>query len=344
MRSITGPLVKSGVFVAVTGLATALLAVSIANSGVGDTIGYAARFTDATSLNPGDDVRISGVRVGQVDGLAVVDRDVALVRFSVDRSRPLPADVTATIKYRNLIGQRYLALGRGTQAGTQASTQAGAGGATLPAGAEIPLDRTTPAVDLTELFNGFKPLFAALAPEDVNRLSTEIVQVLQGEGGTVQSLLAHTASLTSVLADRDAVIGEVITNLNSVLNTVNSKGDALSTLVATVQQLVSGLAEDRAAIGDAIGGLADLSTATAGLLDAARPPLKDSVAGLDALSANLVSGQDDLDRFLVLLPSKLEAIGATASYGSWLNFYLCEAVLQTDPPQGFEATAARCRR
>ena len=149
--------------------------------------------------------------------------------------------------------------------------------------------------------------------------------------------------LLAALADRDAVIGEVITNLNAVLTTVNSKGDALSTLVSTLQQLISGLAEDRTAIGEAIGGLADLSTATAGLLDAARPPLKDSIAGLDALSANLVSGQDDLDRFLVLLPSKLEAIGGTASYGSWLNFYLCEAVLQTDPPQGIEATAARCR-
>jgi phospholipid/cholesterol/gamma-HCH transport system substrate-binding protein len=334
MRSITGPLIKSGVFVAVTGVATALLAVSIANTGIGDTIGYTARFTDATSLNPGDDVRISGVRVGQVDGLSVVDHDVALVRFSVDRNRPLPADVTATIKYRNLIGQRYLALGRGT---------AGDGG-TLRPGAEIPLDRTTPAVDLTELFNGFKPLFAALAPEDVNRLSSEIVQVLQGEGGTVESLLAHTASLTSTLADRDAVIGEVITNLNSVLGTVNGRGDALSTLVSTLQQLVSGLAEDRAAIGDAIGGLADLSTATADLLDAARPPLQDSIVGLDDLSANLVGGQDDLDRFLVLLPSKLEAVGGTASYGSWLNFYLCSAVLQADPPQTVEATAARCRR
>ncbi len=333
MRGIAGPLLKGGVFVVVTGLATAVLAVSVSNTGVGDTVGYTARFTDATSLNPGDDVRISGVRVGQVDELRVVDRDVAEVRFSVDRARPLPADVTAAIRYRNMIGQRYLALSRGA-----------AGAGVLDAGAEIPLERTTPALDLTELFNGFKPLFAALDPGDVDRLSGEIVQVLQGESGTVESLLAHTASLTSTLAGRDQVIGQVITNLNTVLDTVNGNGDALGTLIATVQTLVSGLAEDRAAIGDAIGGLAELSTATAGLFERARPPLKDSIAGLDALSANLVTGQDDLDRFLVLLPAKLEAIGGTASYGSWLNFYLCSAVLTTDPPQGIPVTAARCRR
>lgn len=333
MRALAGPLVKASVFAVVTGLATAMLAISVANTGVGDTTSYTARFTDATSLIPGDDVRIAGVRVGQVEELRVVDRTAAQVRFSVDRGRALPATVTASIRYRNMIGQRYLALERGADPAS----------GTLEPGAEIPLERTTPALDLTELFNGFKPLFAALDPEDVNQLSGEIVQVLQGEGATVESLLAHTASLTSTLAERDAVIGQVITNLNTVLTTVNANGDALGTLITTLQTLVSGLAEDRAAIGDAIVGLAELTEATGGLFEQARPPLRDSIAGLDALSANLVTGQQDLDQFLVLLPTKLEAIGGAASYGSWLNFYLCSAVLRTDPPQGVPVTAARCR-
>jgi phospholipid/cholesterol/gamma-HCH transport system substrate-binding protein len=209
MRNLTGPLIKAAIFVLVTGLATAVLAVSISNTGVGDTATYYAKFTDATSLNPGDDVRINGVRVGQVDGLSIVDQKVARVEFSVDRNRRLPAGVAAVIKYRNMVGQRYIALQRGSQSGN------------LPQGAEIPLERTTPALDLTDLFNGFKPLFQALSPKDVNQLSGEIVQVLQGEGGTVESLLAHTGSLTTTLAGRDKVIGEVITNLNSVLKTIN---------------------------------------------------------------------------------------------------------------------------
>src|SRR2546430_1456039 len=93
-----------------------------------------------------------------------------------------------------MVGQRYLALDRGTGPATPA----------LAEGAEIPLDRTTPALDLTDLFNGFKPLFQALSPNDVNQLSGEIVRVLQGEGGTVESLLAHTGSLTTTLAGRDS--------------------------------------------------------------------------------------------------------------------------------------------
>lgn len=332
MRKLVGPLLKALVFVLVTGLATAVLAVSIANTNVGDTVSYAARFTDVTSLNPGDDVRIHGVRVGQVDDMSVVDGHLALVHFSVDRTKALPADVTATIKYRNMVGQRYIALERGERLSS----------ALLAEHAEIPLDRTTPALDLTDLFNGFKPLFQALSPKDVNQLSGEIVQVLQGEGGTVDSLLAHTGSLTSTLAGRDQVIGNVIDNLNSVLTNINGQGDALSTLVGTLQQLVSGLAGDRTAIGDAIQGMADLTGATAGLLDAARQPLKDSISGLGVLSANLVTGSEDLEQFLTITPAKFEAVGRTASYGSWINFFLCESTVVAAPDQSYESPAARC--
>lgn len=332
MRNIASPLIKSLIFIAVTALATALLAVSITNTGVGGGQRYTAKFLDATALNVGDDVRISGVRVGQVESLDISDHNRALIAFSLDQGRRLPADVRAVIKYRNMVGQRYIALERGAT-GTRDQ---------LPEGGEIPLDRTTPALDLTDLFNGFKPLFQALSPNDVNELSGEIVQVLQGEGGTVESLLTHTASLTTTLAGHDKVIGEVIGNLNSVLKTVNGKGDALANLVSTLRQLVSGLAGDRAAIGDAISGIGALADSTAGLFEQARPPLKESIAGLKDVAGTLVQNQSDVDSFLTNLPVKFNEIGRVASYGSWMNFFLCRAVLETTPPRGVIVPTPRC--
>ncbi|MGA6168544.1 MCE family protein [Amycolatopsis magusensis] len=333
MRNFGAPLVKGLLFILVTTLATTVLALSIANTGVGEADTYSARFTDVTALNAGDDIRISGVRVGQVEELKVVDQHIAQVKFSVDRGRRLPSDLRATIKYRNMVGQRYIALERGKLAGAEP----------MVPGDEIPLERTTPALDLTDLFNGFKPLFQALSPTDVNQLSGEIVQVLQGEGSTVESLLMHTGALTTTLAGRDQVIGQVITNLNSVLKTINSKGDRLSSVVSTLQQLVSGLAEDRTAIGEAVQGVADLSDATAGLFEVARPPLKETIAELGAVSGNLAAQEDELDQFFELLPKKLDAVGRTGTYGSWLNFYLCEAKLTADPPIGVRSPEARCQ-
>ncbi len=314
MRGVVAPLVKLAIFTVVTVTATALLAISIANVNLSDTEDYTARFSDATLLMPGDDVRIAGVRVGQVEEVGIVDRKQAEVTFSVSANRKLPKNVTAQIKFRNLVGQRYVSLSQGS---------GGDPNAVLAPGETIPLERTRPALDLTELFNGFKPLFRALSPDDVNKLSYEIIQVLQGEGGTVESLLAHTASLTSAIAGKDKVIGEVIGNLNAALTTINQRGDKLSDLVVQVQQLVSGLAADREPIGDAIDALGGLADTTAGLLSEAREPLKQDIAALGGLVNNLNDSEAVVEHFIQFLPEKTAKLTRTVSYGSWFNFYLC---------------------
>ncbi|OLF10998.1 MCE family protein [Actinophytocola xinjiangensis] len=314
MRGLVAPLIKLIVFTVVTVSATAVLAISIANLDLSSTSSYTARFTDATMVLPGDDVRIAGVRVGQVEDVRIVDRRQAEVSFTVEAHRTLPASVVAQIKFRNLVGQRYVSLTQGT--GDRPYD-------TLEPGDTIPIERTRPALDLTELFNGFKPLFQALSPGDVNQLSYEIIQVLQGEGGTVESLLAHTATLTSAIADKDQVIGEVITNLNSALDTINARGDELSTLVVQVQQLVSGLAADREPIGDAIEALGGLAQTTSSLLDDAREPLKQDIAALGALTDNLNDSEQLVEHFIQFLPEKTAKLTRTVSYGSWFNFYLC---------------------
>ena len=107
------------------------------------------------------------------------------------------------------------------------------------------MSQTTPALNLTALFNGFQPLFQALRPEDVNKLAFNLVKVLQGEGGTIQEMLANTASLTNTLADRDELIGEVITNLNALMVTVDDHHEELNDLIKALRSWFGDLAEDR---------------------------------------------------------------------------------------------------
>ncbi|MQY04061.1 MCE family protein [Actinomadura macrotermitis] len=343
-RGLAGPIVKSLIFIMVTVLATAVLAVSIAQTGGGATSSYRARFTDASGLREGDSVRIAGVQVGRIEQIRVVEHRVAQVRFSVAKDRPVPATATATIKYLNLVGQRYLELDRGT----------GEGGALRP-GAMIPVERTVPALNLTQLFNGFQPLFAALSPKDVNQLAGSIIQVLQGEGGTVEGLLGTIGSLTSTIAGKDQVIGQVVSNLTAVLDTVNSRSDQLTGLLTTLRSLVSGLAGDRKAIGEAISGLDGLAQSTSALLRDGREPLKKDIAELGRLSTNLNKDSPIVEGFLRTLPIKMAAIGRLASYGSWMNFYLCEAAVtgatyqqvpgeQHPPPTGVVDKSGRCGR
>jgi phospholipid/cholesterol/gamma-HCH transport system substrate-binding protein len=335
-RRIAAPLAKLIIFAVVTVLMTAALAQTLGALSAGGTE-YRARFTDVTSLLSGDDVRIAGVRVGEVTGIKVVDDTIAEVSFTVSDDIPLDSGVLAKVRYRNLVGQRYLALFEGPGTGKR-----------LRERGLIPLAQTSPALDLTALFNGFRPLFTALSPDEVNKLSYEIIAVLQGEGGTMASLLQRTASLTNTLADRDAVIGRVITNLTSVLSTVDEHGGQLDQTIVSLQQLVSGLAADRDAIGQAVVNLGQLTVATGSLLGAARPSLASDVDDLRAVAGNINANADAIDRALEAMPGRYEALTRVASYGSWFNFFLCDFDGtvgfngQTITSPSFSSDAARC--
>ncbi|KGN33781.1 ABC transporter substrate-binding protein [Knoellia sinensis KCTC 19936] len=339
----TPSLVKFLIFALVTILATGTLAATIANIQPGDRNAFKAVFTDVTGLAKGHEVRIAGVRVGTVKDIKVAgDRTHADVTFDVLSSSTLTRGTVATIKYRNLVGERYIALTQGPGEATA-----------LKDGDTIPLERTHPALDLTVLFNGFKPLFAALSPKDVNELSAQIISVLQGEGGNINTLLGQTASLTGTLADRDEVIGRVITNLTTVLTTVERHDSALGELLIQLQRFVSGLAADRKAIGESLTNINSVADETAQLLAAGRPDLKTDIAQLGALAKNLNEPANTAlyEKFITGSPEKIATITRTTTYGSWFNFYLCRfdvenLLLPTGPTPGglgYNVAAARCR-
>ena len=306
-------LVKLLVFVVVTSLSTAVLVVTIGNLSFGSSRDYKAEFTDATGVNKGDDIRVAGVRVGTVDKVEIIDRTRALVSFTVDERTSVNGGTNASIRYRNLVGQRYISL-----------TQEVGDTQRLPAGTTIPVSRTRPALDLTVLFNGFKPLFQALSPEDVNQLSFELIQVFQGEGGTLEGLLAHTASVTDTLADRDQVIGELIDNLSLVLDHVADRDKQLTRLIQSFRTLVGGLKQDRNAILGSLEDVSALSVETASLIDGIREPFVKDIKELRTVAGNIDKNKAELDRALQVLPIKLDKVGRTAIYGSFFNFYLCE--------------------
>ncbi len=340
-------LVKLIVFIVVTSILTLFLAATIGNLSFGGKKSYHAMFTDVTGLLSGNDVRIAGVKVGQVDGIELKDNKVADVSFSLADGRTVARSAVIQLRYRNLVGERYLAV-----------TEAPGSDAPLKTGSTIPQTQTRNALDLTVLFNGFRPLFQALDPTTVNAVAFEIVQTLQGEGGTVESLLQKTASLTNSLADKDAVIGRVIDNLTTVLATVDDRGNELNNLVLQLKGLTAGFAQDRTAIGASIAGISDLTSATSSLLADVRPPLKQDIGQIRTLATTLDDNKQTVNGVLQRLPTKLDRIIGTATYGSWFNFYLCgfdgrviipAATVPGQPPLSaalpqFVNSAARCQK
>ena len=340
MRGLLAPLIKLIAFLVVTSAATYVLAVTIANTSFGDTRTYKADFTDAQGLNPGDDVRIAGVRVGTVSSISIVRHNIAEVTFSVEKTRPLPDSAQIKMRYRNLVGQRYLDVSQG--AGNSTKLQ--------DPNVPIPTSRTTPPVDLTLLFAGFKPLFQGLDADQINKLSGAIISTLQGEGGSLQSLFNIVADLTNSLANRDKLIGDVINNLSSVLDTLGQRDTELSNLIVQLQGFISGLAHDRFTIGNAIGGINKLTTNTSNLLTQARAPLARDIKDITGLVGVLNNNSGTLQFVINELPATIGPLVRTASYGSWFNFYLCSTSGSITLPGGKilnipvkPASKARCK-
>jgi phospholipid/cholesterol/gamma-HCH transport system substrate-binding protein len=306
-------LTKLLIFIVVTTLATGVLVVTIGNVTFGGSKEYHAEFVDATGVVKGDDIRIAGVKVGVVKGVEIEKRTHAMVTFSVQDETALSKATHASIRYRNLVGQRYISLDQ----------QIGDSG-TLPEGGTIPVDQTSPALDLTVLFNGFKPLFQALSPSDLNKLSFEVIQVFQGEGGTLEGLLDHTASVTQTLASRDQVIGDLIDNLNEVLDHIGDRDQQLTELIKSFQVFIGGLKDDRKAILGSLDQISQLSVQTSDLVSGIRAPFVDDIHQLRKFAGNLDKNKGEIDRVLQVLPIKLQKVGRTAIYGSWFNFYLCD--------------------
>jgi phospholipid/cholesterol/gamma-HCH transport system substrate-binding protein len=304
-------IVRFVAFVVGAALVLLVLANTMANQVSGGTQTYQADFTNASGLRPGDDVRAAGVKVGRVQKIEL-HRGAARVEFDLTKKQPIYTDTRLSVRYQNLLGQRYLAMLPGPN-GTEH----------LRAGSVVPRDRTDPGFDITTLLNGFEPLFATLEPEQVNRLSESIVAVLQGQGGTVESLLQETASLTNHLADRDEVLGKVLDNLTPVLQNLAARGDDLNQTVKDLRALMTALAKERRSIGGSIDGVSELSEAMSDLVAEARPPLKRDVKAFREFGRISVREMDRINALFENLPIASAAFARPMSHGSWLNMYIC---------------------
>ena len=322
-KEVIATLIRVGAFLMVCALGVFALLAIFANLRFGEGKTYRAEFTDISGLKTGDFVRVAGVEVGQVGDISINRDAVVLVNFAAEDSVVLTEGSRAVIRYDNLIGGRYLEL-----------TEGAGGTAPLPADATIPLERTAPALDLDELIGGFRPLFKALDPEQVNLLSGQLVQVFQGQGATISSFLTQTAALTGTLSDRDELIGQVIVNLDTVLGSLGGQSDQFDKAVTSLSELVHGLAERRSDITGAVAYADAAAGSIADLLTEARPPLRDVVTQTDRVAGLIVADHEYLDNLLNTLPDKYRLLARQGMYGDYFSFYLCDLVLKLNGKGG----------
>ncbi len=323
MPSHRSMVIKVSIFTVAMLLVSAGLVVIFGDFRFGPESTYHATFTNVSRLKAGQKVRIAGVPVGAVSGVKLNPDNTIDVKFGVDKRYTLYSSTRALIRYENLVGDRYLEITSGPGELRK-----------LPAGGTINAQHTEPALDLDALLGGLRPVVKGLDADKVNTISSAVIELLQGQGGALQNVLADTSAFSTALGQRDQLIGDVITNLNTVLNTVDQRSAQFSASVDQLQQLISGLAKNKDDIAGAIPPLASTTTDLTELLKNSRRPLQGILENTRPLATELDDRKAEVNNDIEQLGEDYLRLAALGAYGSFFNIYFCSVTIKINGPAG----------
>ena len=237
--------IKLVAFFLVCAMFTAYLASTIGNIHLFEhTYTLTAKFDDATGLLKDDNVKVAGVVVGKVTGVEI-DQGRAKVSFDVKNSVKVPTDSAATIRWRNLIGQRYLYLYPGT------SSTVFKGGETVT--------KTRSVVDVGELFNRLGPIIKAIDPKEVNTFLDTIVQALDGNQDKIRQAIDNLAVVAQGLGSADQAIGRLVDNVNTVAGAINDRDAQIRTVLDNLVLISQTFSQNTDVLNTAVTQLGDFS-------------------------------------------------------------------------------------
>lgn len=316
-------MLKVSIFTVVMLLVAAGLVVVFGEFRFASDNAYHATFAQASRLKSGQDVRIAGVPVGSVKSVNLNRDNTVDVAFNVDKRYQLYTSSRAVVRYENLVGDRYMEIAAGPGELHK-----------LAPGSTISQENTQPALDLDALLGGLRPVLKGLDGAKVNEVSNAVLELLQGQGGAINSLLSNTGAFTQNLAARDQLIGDVITNLNTVLGTVDEKGSQFDASVDELQKLISGLSEGRDPIAGAIGPLASAEHDLTDMLQTSRRPLQGVIENARPLAQRLDERKGDVNKVIEPLAENYLRLNALGAYGSFFNIYYCSIRMKVNGPAG----------
>lgn len=218
------------------------------------SIRHQALFLDAGGLAPGNDVKVSGVKVGTVSDVSL-QQGKALVSFTVDGKVRLGSDTTAHIRTGTLLGQRVLTLesngeGRLRSADVIQVSRTGSPYSLTDALGEFAGNtRDTDTATLNQSLNTLSTTIERVAPQlgptfdGISRIS----KALNDRNASLSGLLKSAADVTGILAQRSQQVNALILNGNELLGVLKDRQYAIVTLLANtsaLSQQLSGLVAD----------------------------------------------------------------------------------------------------
>lgn len=308
-----GTLIKLGLFVTLCVTITVGLVFSIGNVQslrvgplqlLDDSYRLHATFDDVTGLLINDNVKVAGVVVGKVTSIKVVEGR-ARVTFRVKSSMKLPSDTSAAIRWRNLLGQRYLYL------------YPGAASTTLQSGGNVA--KTVSVVDLGELLNRLGPIVASIQPGKVNDFLDTIVGALSGNEAKIGLAIDNLAAVAKTLGDRDEAVGRLVGNLDTVTDAVADRDREIRQVLDNLNAITKTFSENTAVLDTAVVELADYNGHLSAILGNNRAQIDSIISNLATVVAALGEKLPTLDHAVGNLDDAALRLANVSQYGEWLD-------------------------
>jgi phospholipid/cholesterol/gamma-HCH transport system substrate-binding protein len=309
-------------FVLVTGLMALYMGAQLANFSFTDRYNLTATFRDASGLNTGDPVRIAGVPVGQVTSIHL-DGDLAKVRFKIDKSVKLPRGATTVeIRWRNLIGQRYLNLKFDPAAAAKATSFVSTNGSALfSATAKNPdgSHETTSTVDIGSVFNALQPLATAIDPAQLNTIFQTLTQAFDGNDANITNITRNLRTISATLASRDSTIQQMLTDYNSLGSVLSRRDGQIQTMIDNLVLLSQAFSDNTNVFEQALSNFSTAGSSLNQVLGANEQQLK-SLLDNSAQLANTLTGKlPQIEASLKGLPATFASLFSAVNGGDFIR-------------------------
>jgi len=267
---------------------------------------YTAYFTDAGGISPGDDVSVSGIKVGHVESVGLAGT-AAKVAFTVDRNVRVGEQSVAAIKTDTVLGQKLLEI-----------TPTGSGSTDT-----IPLGRTTTPYTLNAALQDLGGNTAALDKPQFEAALQTLTDSLHDATPQLRGALDGVANLSRTLNSRDEALAGLLTHAQSVTKTLADRSGQVNQLLVDGNQLFAALDERRQAIDQLIGGIDDVSQQISGLVADNRKEFGPALDKLNAVLGNLNDRKQYISEALKRLPPYATALGEVvgSAPGFQINLY-----------------------
>ncbi|MGH2807115.1 MAG: MlaD family protein [Actinomycetota bacterium] len=270
-----------------------------------------AVFTDATGLLNGDPVKIAGVPIGKVTSFRVEEGEAHVTR-QINGDVEIPENSFADIKFLNLLGQRVVNIKRADDPSSTA----------LEEGDTIPVTQTSPALDLSVVFNNLRPLIQSTNPEDINTVARAVLEVFKGKEGDLAAILGNLGNVSKTLADGDQRFARLIGDLDQLTKVLNRKSTSVRASLRNFTEFMEALAEMTPRIEAMVVQLEGASRRFGGVVTRNRANLDQELADLRTLLDIINSELGPLDRVAKNLKEVLMATARSQGYGRWWNLYV----------------------